>query len=153
MRNVIGMARTKMCKSSMAVLVGPLAIVVLAAGVTGCGAGVSGGMSAQDFDPFITDRVVTVRIVMAEEDWTASQQNAMAEQYVRAGFWFDGELVPDVAVRPKGYSSLLSTVGLGSPRFSLKVDFNFFNAARTFGGLKRSTSITASATPLSFAST
>ncbi len=137
MRNVIGMAKGRMWKSSKAVLVGLLVIVVLAAGVTGCGAGLSGGTSARDLDASITDRVVTVRIVMTEEDWTACQTNALAEEYVRADFWFDGELVPDVAVRPKGNSSLQSAARSGSPRFSLKVDLNFFNAARTFRGLKK----------------
>ena len=97
----------------------------------------SGQVSTSDPEPFITDRVVTVRIVMSEEDWTTCQLNAQAEQYVRADFWFDGELVPDVAIRPKGNSSLRSAISSGSPRFSLKVDFNLFNTARTFRGLKK----------------
>lgn len=123
-------------KSSKVIVVGLLAMVVLATGVLGCG-GVSGRMPAQDQDAFITDRVVEVRIVMKDEDWTTCQQNALAEQYVRADFWFDGELVPDVAIRPKGNSSLRSTVQSKSPRFSLKVDFNLFNRARNFRGLKK----------------
>jgi spore coat protein CotH len=137
MSSVMAMAKGKMRKSSGTILARLPVIVVLAAGVTGCGAGVSGGMSARDLDPFVTDRVVTVRIVMAEEDWTACQTDALAEEYVRADFWFDGELVPDVAVRPKGNSSLQAVAKSGSPRLSLKVDFNFFDAARTFHGLKK----------------
>ncbi len=88
-------------------------------------------------EPFIPDRVVTVRIVMDEKDWQWLRSAARSEQYVRADFWFDGYQYPNVAVRPKGNSSLMSVAGSGSSRLSLKVDFNFFNSARTFRGLKK----------------
>jgi hypothetical protein len=114
-----------------------LAAVVLAAGLSGCSSRSSETPSARKPDAFITDRVVTVRIVMKEEYWTACRQNALAEQYLRADFWFDGELVSDVGVRPKGNSSLREAVHLGSPRFSLKIDFNLFNKVRNFRGLKK----------------
>lgn len=91
----------------------------------------------EKLEPFFPERVVTVRIVMAEKDWEWIRTNARAEQYVRADFWFDGCRYPNVAVRPKGNSSLMSVAGSGSPRLSLKVDFNFFNSARTFRGLKK----------------
>lgn len=94
----------------------------------------SGG---RHMEPFYPDRVVTVRIVMAEKDWQWTVANARAEQYVRADFWFDGCKYPNVAVRPKGNSSLMSVAGSGSPRLSLKVDFNFFNSAQTFRGIKK----------------
>ena len=122
-------------QSSKVAFVGLLALVVLTTGVPGCGGGVLGGVQEQN--AFIADRVVEVRIVMEDEDWTTCQQNALAEQYVRADFWFDGELIPDVAVRPKGNSSLRSAAKSKSPRFSLKVDFNLFNRARNFRGLKK----------------
>jgi hypothetical protein len=91
----------------------------------------------QTGDPFIQDRVVPVKIVMAEKDWQWILANPMAEQYVRADFWFDGRKYPNVAVRPKGNSSLMSVAGSGSKRMSLKIDFNFFNSAQTFCGLKK----------------
>ncbi|MBN1818209.1 MAG: CotH kinase family protein [Sedimentisphaerales bacterium] len=88
-------------------------------------------------DPFPEDRVATVRIVMAEKDWQWILSNPMAEQYVRADFWFDGRRYPNVAIRPKGNSSLMTIAGSGSKRMSLKIDFNFFNSAQTFYGLKK----------------
>ena len=91
----------------------------------------------ETLDPFSPEQVVTVRIVMAEKDWEWIRTNARAEQYVRADFWFDGHRYPNVAVRPKGNSSLMSVASSGSPRLSLKVDFNFFNSAQTFRGLKK----------------
>ncbi len=122
------------CKAVLMVL---LTVGIVAPSGASCVGWASGQASTSNPEPFITDRVVTVRIVMSEEDWTACQLNAQAEQYVRADFWSDGELVPDVAVRPKGNSSLRSAISSGSPRFSLKVDFNLFNTARTFRGLKK----------------
>lgn len=126
-----------MWENIKAVFTGLLAIIVLATGGAGCTGQVSGQVPSEAENPFITDRVVTVRIVMKETDWTACQKNPLAEQYVPADFWFEGELVPDVAVRPKGNSSLRQAASSRSPRFSLKVDFNLFNRARNFRGLKK----------------
>ncbi len=111
-----------------------LSMVLVA--LPGCGqasAQVEGDGSA----PFYTDRVVTVRLVMDEDDWEYMQQNAIEEQYAKADLWYDGELIPDVGVRPKGNSSLMSAVQSGTSRFSLKVDLNFFNAARNLDGVKK----------------
>jgi spore coat protein CotH len=101
---------------------------------TGCGQ-LSAQADSEDSAPFYTDRVVTVRLVMDEDDWEYMQQNARAEEYAKADFWYDGELIADVAVRPKGNSSLMSAASSGTSRFSLKVDINFFNSARTLDGV------------------
>ena len=126
-----------MWKNIKAILVVFLLFIVLATGVSGC----AGSLSRKTYDlnasPFDTNRVATVRIVMKEKDWEFTRANAVSEQYVQADFWFDGELVPDVAVRPKGNASLWETLKMGSQRFGLKVDFNFFNRARTFHGIKK----------------
>jgi spore coat protein CotH len=98
---------------------------------------ISAQLEDEDSAPFYDDRVVTVRIVMSEEDWEYIQANAMAEEYAQADLWYDGELIPDVAVRPKGNSSLMSAVSSGTARFSLKVDLNFFNSARNLDGVKK----------------
>jgi spore coat protein CotH len=114
-----------------------LAGLIIAVSLAGCGGRTSGQVEDEDSGPFYDDRVATVHIVMAEEDWEFMQKNARAEEYEKADFWFDDELVPDVAVRPKGNSSLMSVTRSESPRMSLKVDFNFFNSAHTFYGLKK----------------
>ena len=74
---------------------------------------------------------------MPEDDWEFMQENALTEKYAKADMWFDGERVPDIAVRPKGNSSLMTTVNRGSVRFSLKADLNFFNSARNLDGVKK----------------
>ncbi|MBN2592989.1 MAG: CotH kinase family protein [Sedimentisphaerales bacterium] len=86
-------------------------------------------------DPFRSDHVAKILIIMREEDWLGLKSNTRAEQYVRANFWFDGEPYRNVAIRPKGMSSLMS--GRQSGRMPLKVDFNFFNFAQNFRGIKK----------------
>ncbi len=104
--------------------------------MVGCGQ-VSEQAGGEGSGPFYDDCVVTVRLVMDEEDWEYMQENAIEEQYARADLWFDGELIQDVAVRPKGNSSLMSAVSSGTARFSLRVDLNFFNAANNLHGVKK----------------
>ena len=113
-----------------------LAGLLLIIAVAGCGQ-ISGQAQGEDSAPFYDDRVVTVRLVMPEDDWGYMQQNAGKEQYAKADLWYDGELTPDVAVRPKGNSSLNSAVKSGTARFSLKVDVNFFNSSRNLDGVKK----------------
>jgi spore coat protein CotH len=91
--------------------------------------------ASENVSPFVSGRVATIRIVMDRDDWQELKTDARTEQYVRADFWFDGELYKNVAVRPKGMSSLMS--GRQSGRMPLKVDFNFFNFAQNFRGVKK----------------
>ena len=67
-------------------------------------------------DPFDKSRVATVRIAMAERDWQSMKNNARAKQYMRGDFWFDGKRYPNVAVRAKGMSSLVSVADGRSKR-------------------------------------
>jgi spore coat protein CotH len=108
--------------------------VLLIVGLAGCG---QVSAKVEDSAPFYDDRVVTVRLVMDEDDWEYMQRNAIEEQYARADLWYDGELIPAVAVRPKGNSSLMSAASSDTARFSLKVDLNFFNSARNLDGVKK----------------
>lgn len=120
------------------ILAGILCPLLFTTFTTGCGNDATTPETPENYpDPFVTDRIVTVRIVMKEEDWNYCMENALEEEYVIADFWFDGELVPSVAVRPKGNSSLQYVVEDGSNRLSLKVDFNKIDSRQTFRGLKK----------------
>ena len=105
--------------------------------LAGYGWQATGHAAADSTAPFYQDRVVTVRFVMPEEDWNYLKENASEEDYVKADMWFDGDLVPDIALRPKGNSSLATTIRSNSIRFSLKADLNFFNSARNLDGVKK----------------
>jgi spore coat protein CotH len=121
-------------EKGIAILLAVALVIPLFISVVGCTGQAAGHESAA---PFYEDRVVTVRFVMPEDDWNFMKKNARAEQYVKADLWFDGELIRDIALRPKGNSSLNTTVGRGSIRFSLKADLNFFNSARNLYGVKK----------------
>ena len=114
-----------------------LLIVVLAILAPGCGSGDTRAVYGNNDPPFYTDRVVEVRLVTAEENWESMLENPLAEEYFRADFRYDGKLIPDVAVRTKGNSSLMTTANSPSIRYSLKVDLNFFNSARNLDGVKK----------------
>jgi spore coat protein CotH len=114
-----------------------LVVILSVIGLAGC-AGLASGQTTDDSSaPFYPDRVVTVRFVMTEENWTYLKEHASEESYVKADMWYDGELVPDIALRPKGNSSLATTISRGSIKFGLKADLNFFNAARSLDGVKK----------------
>lgn len=86
---------------------------------------------------FPDDRVVSVHIRMEDADWEAMQADIAAKEYYRADIEIGDELVPDVAVRTKGSSSLMQAARSETFRAGLKVDFNFFNSARTYQGIKK----------------
>ena len=111
-----------------------LLIALLVPASSGCS---TGSAYARDSAPFYTDRVVEVRLVTTEENWEFMKDYPLAEEYVRADLWYDGELIPDIAVRTKGNSSLTTTAQSPSIRYSLKVDLNFFNSARNLDGVKK----------------
>jgi spore coat protein CotH len=111
--------------------------IVITTGGAGCYQYTEKVSATTDSGPFHSDRVVEVRIVMSDDNWEFLQENALAEQYVRADLWYDGEFIPDIAVRTKGNSSLRTVATRGSLRFGLKADLNFFNSARSLYGVKK----------------
>ncbi len=114
-----------------------LAFIAIATSFSGCAVSPAAGTGDPNVNPFDTTHVARVRIVMKDSDWASLTANAYTKDYYKADFWFDDELVPDVAVRTKGNASLMETVEWDSPRFPLAIDFNLFNRARTFHGMKK----------------
>jgi hypothetical protein len=126
-----------MRRKSKTLLVAFLAFIIIASGFSGCAVSPARDTGDPSVNPFDTTHVAMVRIIMKEADWEALQTNAYAKDYYKADFWFDDELVPNVGVRTKGNASLMETVTWNSPRFPLAIDFNLFNRARTFHGMKK----------------
>jgi spore coat protein CotH len=129
------MSRERIRISSRVIFIGLISAIMLIE--AGCGGAVSIRTPYSDVSPFTTDHIATVRILMSVEDWKSLTTNAYAKDYYKADFWFDDELVPDVAVRTKGNASLMETVHWNSPRFPLAIDFNLLNRARTFHGMQK----------------
>jgi hypothetical protein len=122
---------------SKTVLFPLLLLIVIAPCLAGCNVSPDAYSGNPNVNPFYSDRVATVRIVMPESYWQSLTTNAYSKEYYKADFWCDSELVPDVGIRTKGNASLQETVRWGSQRFPLAIDFNLFNRARSFHGVKK----------------
>ncbi|PKM71250.1 MAG: spore coat protein CotH, partial [Firmicutes bacterium HGW-Firmicutes-17] len=65
-----------------------------------------------------------IDIEISETDWISLQENAAEEEYQLCAVTVDGEKLDNVAIRPKGNSSLSSVVSSDSERYSFKIDFD-----------------------------
>ncbi len=124
-------------RSIKSIIIFILLVIIVSVWSSGCQYGSGKVKDAEDSPPFYQDRVVTVRLVATKVDEEYLFENATEEQYIKVDMWYDGELVPDIAVRAKGNSSLMTTAKSASKRYSLKVDLNFFNSARNLHGVKK----------------
>lgn len=99
------------------------------------GTGVSMEYESKLFD---TDEVMTVDIEMDEDDWNDMLANAMSEEYYVCNVVINGKRVNNVAIRPKGNTSLSAIVNdPDSDRFSLKLEFDHFVDGQTCYGLDK----------------
>ena len=84
---------------------------------------------------FDTSRVHTIDIVI--DDWDAFIQTATSEEYAACSVVIDNEAVKNVAIRGKGNTSLSSVATMGSERYSLKLEFDHYEASKTWKGLDK----------------
>ena len=86
---------------------------------------------------FNKSKVTTVDIEMAEEDWEDLLANASDEEYKQANVTVNGKKVENVAIRTKGNLSLRSVINSDSDRYSLKIDFDYYDNTQSLYGLKK----------------
>jgi len=86
---------------------------------------------------FNSNKVTTVDIEIAEEDWADMLENASAEELKQADITVNGKKVENVAIRTKGNLSLRSVVNSDSDRYSLKIDFDYYDDTKSLYGLKK----------------
>ncbi|WP_373482322.1 CotH kinase family protein [Acetobacterium sp.] len=86
---------------------------------------------------FDDTEVHTIDIEIAEADWNSLQENAIEEEYQLCAITVDGEKLDNVAIRPKGNSSLSSVVASDSERYSFKIDFDKYSDGLTYHGLDK----------------
>ncbi|MBE6876563.1 MAG: spore coat protein CotH [Ruminococcus sp.] len=92
---------------------------------------------AQDGNLFDCDTVHTINLIISEENWNSMTAHAEDEIYAPCDAEIDGELIQNIAIRPKGNSSLSSISGQGSTHFSFKIEFDHFDDAVTYHGLDK----------------
>lgn len=86
---------------------------------------------------FDTDKVHTLDIVVKDKDWKNMLENAMDKEYIPCSVVIDGESVKNVAIRPKGSSSLLAVSQSDSDRISFKLEFDHYEPSKTYHGLDK----------------
>lgn len=86
---------------------------------------------------FDDSSVHNINIEISEENWNNLQENATDEEYELCNVTVDGETLDNVAIRPKGNSSLSSVASTDSERYSFKIDFDKYTDGLTYHGLDK----------------
>lgn len=87
---------------------------------------------------FDDDKVIDINIEMDETAWQEMLDNAVAEEYVAANITVNGTTYNNVAIRPKGNSSLSQLVMDDSTdRYSFKIKFDEYVDGQTLDGLSK----------------
>lgn len=102
---------------------------------------IMGGLNvnmAYETELFDTSKIMSVDIIMDDDDWNDMLLNAQTEQYYVCDVLVNGKKFNNVGIRPKGNSSLLCIVAdKTSDRFSLKLEFDHFVEGQTCFGLDK----------------
>ncbi len=86
---------------------------------------------------FDSSRIHTVNLIISEKNWNDMTVHALEEKYVTCDAEIDGELIQNIAIRPKGNSSLTSIKNQGSTHFSFKIEFDHNDPSVTYHGLDK----------------
>ncbi|WP_414151017.1 CotH kinase family protein [Acetobacterium carbinolicum] len=102
--------------------------------------GITAGSSVDlsyETELFDDSEVHTIDVVISETDWNNLQENATDEVDQICDVTIDGETLSNVAIRPKGNSSLSSVAASDSERYSFKIDFDKYNDSLSYHGLDK----------------
>ncbi len=98
-------------------------------------AGVSMEYETKLFD---TQNIISVNIIMDEDDWNEMLENAMSEEYYKCDIEINGTMFYQVAIRPKGNTSLSSIANdPTTDRYSFKLEFDHYVEGQTCFGLDK----------------
>ena len=84
---------------------------------------------------FDTGRVHTLDIVM--DDWDGFIDTCENEEYSPCAVVIDNEAYKNIAIRAKGNTSLSTVSQLGSSRYSFKLEFDHYEAGKSYHGLDK----------------
>lgn len=80
--------------------------------------------------------IISVDILVSEEDWQEMLDNATSEQFIMADVVVNGTKFQNVGIRPKGNSSLTQVAQSGSDRYSFRLQFDEYISGQTCFGLE-----------------
>ena len=84
---------------------------------------------------FDKSKPIELNIIMDDETWDHMIATASDEEYSACDLEVNGVLYENVAIRPKGNSSLSSVTSSGSERYSWRIKFDKYEKKRTCDGL------------------
>ncbi len=82
---------------------------------------------------FPDDEVIEVRIYMDESQFEYMSENAINEVSVPASVVYNGIVIENIAIRPKGNSSLMNAVQEGQDGYSLHLEFDEYVDQDVYG--------------------
>lgn len=81
---------------------------------------------------FDTSEIMSVNIIMDDDDWNEMLDNAMSEEYYSCDVEINGTTFKNVGIRPKGNTSLSSIVNdPDTDRYSFKLEFDHYVDGQT----------------------
>jgi spore coat protein CotH len=87
---------------------------------------------------FNTDSIISINILMDEDDWNDMLENAIEEEYYECDVEINGETFYKVGIRPKGNTSLSSIANDSTTdRYSFKLEFDHYVEGQTCHGLDK----------------
>ena len=86
---------------------------------------------------FDTDDIISIDILMDEDEWDRMLKNAVSEEYYSCDVVINGERFSNVGIRPKGNTSLSAIAMSDSERYSFKLEFGHFVEGQTCHGLDK----------------
>lgn len=117
-----------------AVLTAVLVLGILAAFSNQLSSGISLSYEQKLFD---TDQVMTVNILIDEDEWDDLLETAISETYYCCDIEINGETYYRVGIRAKGNTSLSMVASSDSDRYSFKVKFDEYVDGQTCYGLDK----------------
>ncbi len=100
--------------------------------------GNTGISMAYETELFDTGSILSVNILMDEEDWNDMLENAAAEEYYQCDVEITGTTFYRVGIRPKGNTSLSSIAAdPTTDRYSFKLEFDHYVDGQTCFGLDK----------------
>lgn len=87
---------------------------------------------------FDKNSIMSVNIIMDEEDWDDMLENAMSEEYYSCDVEINGTKYCNVGIRPKGNTSLSQIVSDDTTdRYSFKLEFDHYKEGQSLDGLDK----------------
>jgi len=99
------------------------------------GTGISMEYESKLFD---TEETINIDIQMSDDDWSKMLANATAEEYYVCDVVINGKNISNVAIRPKGNTSLSAIAkDPDNDRYSFKIEFDHYVYGQSYYGLDK----------------